>query len=116
VAGRSSGMELRLASGAMALPVRFGDIVLGHVVDVILDSRLERALGFEVRCGDEEHRFLPLAAATLAADEVVARSPLALLDEPELSFYAERGASLRALRAGGEVVDVDLGPGRVVSG
>ena len=55
-------------------------------------------LGFEVRCGDDEHRFLPYSAAAAGKAAVTARTPLALLDPPELAFYRDSGSSLRALR------------------
>ena len=78
--------------------MRLDDIQLGVVVDVIFDQRLSRALGLEVRCGDGEKRFLPLAAARAHGGEVVVSTPLALLDPPQLAFYARHGASFRALR------------------
>ena len=102
------------ATHLLAQPVLVDGIRLGHVVDVIFDVRLAQALGLEVRCGDGEHRFLPLAAAHLHAGEIAVSSPLALLDTPELAFYALRGASFRALRTmpshglAAPVVDVEL--------
>jgi hypothetical protein len=99
-------MEQWPPSNLLALPVRYADIALGHVVDVILDAALERVLGLEVRCGDNEHRFLPLAAARVEAEEIVVRSPLALLEAHELSFYAERGTHLRAPETAGRAADV----------
>ncbi len=83
----------------LSAPVRLDDIQLGVVVDVIFDGRLARAVGLEVRCGDGEHRFLPLAAARSHGGEVAVSSALALLDPPQLAFYARHGASFRALRA-----------------
>jgi hypothetical protein len=85
-------------SRLLSAPVRLDDIRLGVVVDVIFDGRVARALGLEVRCRDGEHRFLPLAAARSHDGEVVVSSPLALLDPPQLAFYARHGASFRALR------------------
>jgi hypothetical protein len=89
----------------LARPVRVEGILLGHVVDVVLDRGLARAPGLEVRCGDGEHRFLPFAGARLLSGEVSARTALALLDAPELAFYARRGTTLRTLRRAGEEVD-----------
>jgi hypothetical protein len=112
-----SGVSL---AGLLSAPVRVDDIQLAVVVDAILDERLGRALGLEVRCGDGENRFLPLAAARLHDGEVVVSTPLALLDSPQLAFYATRGASFRALRAApshglsAPLVDVELGPGGAV--
>ena len=116
--GQNSGAVPVLGSKLFALPVRLDGILLGRVVDLILDAWNGRALGLEVRCGDDEHRFLPFTAARAAAFEVTVHTPLALLDAPQLQFYAERGSSLRALRgtllhASGRVVgrleDVQLG-------
>ena len=54
------------------------------------------------QCGDNEHRFLPLSAARVEAEEIVVRSPLALLEAPEPSLYAARGAHLAHRRRLGE--------------
>ena len=101
------------AASLLSLPVSVEGIVLGHVVDVVLDLARTQALGLEVRCGDREHRFLPLAAARLAVGGVVARSALVLLDAPQLAFYARRGTTLRALRRDG-VEDIELAEGGLV--
>ena len=60
-------------------------------------------LGFEVRCGDDTHRFLPLAAARVRGGEIAIGSPLTLLDE--LPFYRARGHELAVLR-GARVANV----------
>jgi len=80
----------------LALPVRMHGIGLGRSVDLILDVDVRRVLGFEVRCGDDTHRFLPLAAARVHEDKIAIGSPLTLLDE--LAFYRARGHGLGALR------------------
>jgi hypothetical protein len=98
-------MHAVAASSLLSRPVRVEGILLGHVVDVIIDAARAHALGLEVRCGDGEHRFLPFAAARVLAGEVVARTALALLDAPQLAFYARRGTTLRKLRRDGETVD-----------
>jgi hypothetical protein len=86
-----------MASGdVLALPVRMQGIVLGRSVELIVDVHVRRVLGFEVRCGDDTHRFLPLAAAHVHEDEIAIASPLTLLDE--LAFYRARGRGLGALR------------------
>jgi hypothetical protein len=97
-----------MSSGdVLALPIRMHGIGLGRSVDLIVDVGVRRVLGFEVRCGDDTHRFLPLAAARVYADQIAIASPLTLLDE--LPFYRARGHGLGALRgarianAGGEV-------------
>jgi hypothetical protein len=108
-------MHAVAASSLLSQPVRVEGILFGHVVDVVLDARRAHALGLEVRCGDGEHRFLPFAAATLVAGEVVARTALAVLDAPELAFYARRGTTLRKLRRDGEPLeDVELDAGGVI--
>jgi hypothetical protein len=70
---------------------------IGRVVDVILDRVDGKAVGFEVRCEDGRHRFLPRAAAAVADDSrtVEIKSPFALLDSVELEFYRRHGATLR---------------------
>jgi len=80
----------------LALPVRMHGIGLGRTVDLIVDVGVRRVLGFEVRCGDDAHRFLPLAAAHVHEDQIAVASPLTLLDE--LPFYRARGHGLGALR------------------
>ena len=79
-------------------PVRLRGISLGRAVDLILDEAGERVLGFDVLCGDGEHRFLPIAAAEPAPGHIAVRSALTLLDSEELAFYRQRGTSLTALR------------------
>jgi PRC-barrel domain protein len=78
--------------------VRLHVVQIGHVVDVILDSTEDNPIGLEVRCEDGRHRFLPLAAASLVADEVLIESPFALLDGDELEFYREHSNTLRGRR------------------
>jgi hypothetical protein len=62
---------------------------------VILDRENGDVIGFEVRCEDGRHRFLPRAAATSRDSIVAVDSPLALLDSDELAFYRRRGVTLR---------------------
>jgi sporulation protein YlmC with PRC-barrel domain len=76
--------------------VVFKGVRIGRIVDVILDRAGGEVVGFEVRCGDRRHRFLPRAAVTIADDSTVEiGSPFALLDAGELEFYRERGVTLR---------------------
>jgi hypothetical protein len=83
----------------LRLPVRVHGIELGRPVDVILDATPRpRALGFDVLCGDDEHRFLPLAAASVHGDEIRVDSTLTLLAGSELRYYRERGRTLRRAR------------------
>ena len=101
----------------LRLPVRVNGIELGNPVDLILDRR-RRVVGFDVRCGDERRRFLPLAVARVHEHEIDISSPLLLLEEAQLSFYCEDGTTLSALRGArvlrygtehGKVADVELG-------
>jgi hypothetical protein len=80
----------------LSLPVRLHGIPLGRPVDLILEPDAMRLLGLEVRCGDDEHRFLPFAAARIGEGEIAIASPLLLLDE--LPFYRAQGRSLQSLR------------------
>ncbi|HET7045311.1 MAG TPA: hypothetical protein VFI37_10720 [Gaiellaceae bacterium] len=110
----------RPAEELLRLPVRLHGIQLGRPVDLIVDLDAERALGLDVLCGDEVHRFLPLAAARVADDEITVTSALTLLEEAELAFYRTRASSLSTLRGaelerGGDPVgrlrDVVVGSG-----
>jgi len=102
---------MRSAGGLLALPVRHEDIELGRAVDVLLDLDAGRALGLEIRCGDDARRFLPFGAARLGPDATEVGSPLALLDD--LGFYRARGTGLRELR-GATVTHAGRPLGRLV--
>ena len=102
--------------GTLRLPVRRHGIELGRPVDLIVDPPSGRALGFDVLCGDDVHRFLPFAAAQLGEHEIAVGSSLMLLED--VGFYRKRGQSLRALRGRpvhrgqrqlGALVDLTLG-------
>jgi hypothetical protein len=86
------------ADELLRLPVRLHGIQLGRAVDVILDLPAARALGLDVLCGDDAHRFLPLAAVRIQPDEITVGSALTLLEESQLEYYRDRGSPLRALR------------------
>lgn len=102
---------MRELTGAelLALPVRLHGIQLGRPVDLLLDREVLRAVGLDVVCGDEVHRFLPLPTAAVLDEEIAIRSPLVLLEEDELDFYRSRAFTLSSLRGrsverdGGEV-------------
>lgn len=106
-------------------PVMLHGIQLGRPVDLVLDVSAMRAVGFEVVCGDESKRFLPLPAARIRAGEIAIASALLLLDAQDVSFYRERGRTFRALRGAavrrgrallGTLVDAALAPdGRIVT-
>jgi hypothetical protein len=87
----------RAAAELLSLPVRMHGIQLGRPVDILLDPRADRVLGFELRCGDGAHRFLPFAVANLRADEIDVASALALIDERELDFYRSQSRRLSQL-------------------
>jgi hypothetical protein len=94
-------MGSRSATELLLLPVRLHGIRLGRPVDLLLDPRSWRVLGFVVLCGDDSRRFLVFAAADPREDEIDVRSALLLLEDVE--FYRGRSRSLRAL-LGGAVV------------
>jgi hypothetical protein len=71
-------------------------VQVGRVIDVILEREKNGVIGFEVRCEDGRHRFLPRAAATSDGAAIEIDSPLALLDTDQLDFYRQRGVSLRS--------------------
>lgn len=96
------------AKDLLASPVRLHGIELGRPVDVLLDREELRAVGLDVLCRDEVHRFLPLPTAIIGEGEIVIRSPLVLLEEDELSFYRERAFALSDLR--GASVELDGRP------
>jgi hypothetical protein len=75
--------------------VAMNGITVGRVVDVILDRETENVVGFEVRCEDGRHRFLPQAAARRGDSRIEVDSPLALLDTDQLDFYRSRGVTVR---------------------
>lgn len=89
----------------LARPVRLHGIPLGRPVDVLLDRDDLKVVGLDIHCGDDVHRFLPLATAIVTADEIAIRSPLVLLEEDERAFYEARTFSLGSLRG----VAVDRG-------
>ena len=73
-------------------------IHIGHPVDVLLHPTKPQALGLDVLCGDDRHRFLPFSAATLHEDHVEAASPLVLLDLREDGYYRREARPLGELR------------------
>lgn len=70
-------------------------IEVGRVVDVILEPENHAVIGFEVRCKDGRHRFLPQAAAVMGGDGIEIDSPFGLLDTDQLDFYRSHGLTLR---------------------
>jgi hypothetical protein len=94
----AAAVGTRSADDILKLPVRLHGLALARPVDLLLDRGDLRAVGLDVICGDEEHRFLPLAAATIGEDAISIASPLVLLEDTELAFYRSRTLSLAALR------------------
>jgi hypothetical protein len=82
----------------LRLPVRLHGVALGRPTDVLLDREELKVVGLDVLCGDEEHRFLPVAAAEITDEAISISSPLVLLEEDELAFYRSRTFSFGALR------------------
>jgi hypothetical protein len=96
-------------------PVRLRGIQLGWPVDVLLHPSEPHALGLDVLCGDDWHRFLPVSAADVRDDHVEAASSLVLLDLRADSVYRLQARPLSALRGTpiegqGPLQDVVLGP------
>ncbi len=87
-------------SEILHLPVLMHGIQLGRPVDLLVDLDAGRAVGLDVLCGDDEHRFLPLATAAVESEAIEIESALMLLDAAQLAFYRDRAKSLRALRGG----------------
>jgi hypothetical protein len=94
-------------SELLGLPVRMNGIQLGRPVDVLLDLGGDRAVGFELLCGDGARRFLPFAVADIRTDQIAVGSALMLLDERDLDFYRERTRRLAAVGLVDPVVDED---------
>jgi hypothetical protein len=93
-------MRERTGDELLALPVRLHGIQLGRPVDLLLDRDAQRAVGLDVLCGDEVHRFLPLPTAAVGRGEIRILSPLVLLEQRELDFYRSRTLALSRLRGG----------------
>ena len=86
------------AEELLRFPVRIDGMDVGRAVDLILDPIQGRALGLDVLCRDEVHRFLPLAAAEVGESEIRVSSAFALMDDAGFEFYRGRTSSLRRLK------------------
>ncbi len=91
-------MEERTGDELLGLPVRLHGIQLGRPVDLLLDPHAQRAVGLDLLCGDEVHRFLPLPTAAVGREEIRILSPFVLLEQHELDFYRARTLALGRLR------------------
>lgn len=109
----------------LRLPVKVRGIQVGRVVDVLLHPTEPRALGADVLCGDDRHRYLPFLAARVERGAFELTSPLVLLDLRSDSFYRVEARALSELRgaplAGGSplqdiVLDRDWGIVELVLG
>lgn len=79
-------------------PVLLNGIELGRPLDAMLDLESRRAVGLEIVCGDQTHRFLPLGAALIGCDTISVGSALVLLDADAADFYRRRGSTFAALQ------------------
>ena len=91
----------------LALPVRLHGIQLGTVIDALVEPGTDRLVGFEIRCGDDAHRFLPFAVADVRPDELALESALTLIDERDLDYYRARSRRLAELGYADPWVDED---------
>jgi hypothetical protein len=109
--GNDKRVSTIAAEELLRLPIRLRGIDVGHAVDVILEPEGRRALGLDVLCKDDAHRFLPLTAAHVREDEIAVSSALTLLASDELAFYRKRASTVRLLRgAAVQLKGKDVGP------
>jgi hypothetical protein len=94
----AAGMKERTGDELLGLPVRLNGIQVGRPVELLLDPDTQRAVGLDLLCGDEVHRFLPLPTAAVSHDQIRILSPLVLLEQHELNFYRARTLALGRLR------------------
>jgi hypothetical protein len=107
LSGKNAAVKWR-AEELLALPVRVRGIELGRPVDLLIDRKAPRAVGFEILCGDQAHRFLPFAVTTLKEDAIEIESPLVLLDFAQVGFYREQATTLSELNGDAGELFVDL--------
>ena len=96
-------MRERTGDELLGLPVRLHGVQLGRPGDLLLDPHAHRAVGLDLLCGDEMHRFLPLQTAEVGNEQIRILSPFVLLEQRELEFYRSRTLALGRLR--GQPVD-----------
>jgi uncharacterized protein YrrD len=94
----AAGMRERTGDELLGLPVRLHGLQVGRPVDLLLDPEAHRAVGLDLLCGDEVHRFLPLQTAAIGDEEIRILSPFVLLEQRELEFYRSRALALGRLR------------------
>ena len=88
----------RTGDELLGLPVRLHGLQVGRPVDLLLDPDALRAVGLDLLCGDEVHRFLPLQTAAIGDEGIRILSPFVLLEQRELEFYRSRALALGRLR------------------
>ena len=91
-------MRERTGDELLHLPVHLHGIQVGRPVDLLFDPEAQRAVGLDLLCGDEVHRFLPLPTAAVGREEIRILSPFVLLEQHELDFYRSRTLALGGLR------------------
>ena len=94
----AAGMRERTGDELLGLPVRLHGVQLGRAVDLLLDPNAQRAVGLDLLCGDEVHRFLPLPTAAIGDEEIRILSPFVVLEQHELDFYRSHTLALSRLR------------------
>ena len=82
----------------LGLPVRLHGVQLGRPTDLLLDREALRAVGLDILCGDDVHRFLPLPTATVGDGQISIPSALVLLEGDGLAFYRSRALALSSAR------------------
>ena len=92
------GMTQFSGDELLALPVRLHGVELGRPADLLLERDGLRAVGLDVLCKDDVHRFLPLPTASIGAEGLDILSPLVLLEADQLDFYRSRAFALSSLR------------------
>ena len=92
---------MKRAYALLKLPVRVRGIELGRAVDLLIHRQEGRALGFDILCGDQAHRFLPFVVAAVQEDAIEIDSPFLLLDFGQVDFYREQATSLHDLNGEG---------------
>jgi hypothetical protein len=97
----------RRAEELLGLPVRVRGIEVGRPVDLLVHRDATHAIGFDILCGDQAHRFLPFAVATVKEDAIEIESPLVLLDFAQVGFYREQATTLSELNGDAREVFID---------
>lgn len=90
-------MTRRSLRSLLERPVRLNGIELGRAAGALVDVDTRRVVGFDVVCGDNTVRFLPLGAARIVPGALELDSALILLEEDDQGFYRKRGRPFREL-------------------